>query len=98
VRASWEDVADLMAAAHVHTVRRYGPDRIVREYLAPYLSRVDAEALSAGGAEPLELALDRLPEGARRRAMLSSDEHGGFAVSHPETGERGERLRHPPSP
>jgi hypothetical protein len=30
--------------------------------------------------------------------MLSSDEHGGFAVSHPETGERGERLRHPPSP
>jgi nitrate reductase / nitrite oxidoreductase, alpha subunit len=29
VRASWDEVADLMAAAHVHTIKRYGPDRVV---------------------------------------------------------------------
>ena len=28
VRASWEEAAELIAAAHVHTSRRYGPDRI----------------------------------------------------------------------
>ncbi|MEW6582030.1 MAG: molybdopterin-dependent oxidoreductase, partial [Actinomycetota bacterium] len=29
VRASWDEVADLVAASHVHTIRRYGPDRVV---------------------------------------------------------------------
>ncbi|MGN6166900.1 MAG: nitrate reductase subunit alpha [Solirubrobacteraceae bacterium] len=29
VRASWEEAVDLIAAAHVHTVKRYGPDRCV---------------------------------------------------------------------
>jgi len=29
VRASWEEVVELIAAAHVHTVKRYGPDRCV---------------------------------------------------------------------
>ena len=28
VRASWEDAVDLIASAHVHTIRRYGPDRV----------------------------------------------------------------------
>ena len=28
VRASWEDAVDLIAAAHVHTIKRYGPDRV----------------------------------------------------------------------
>ncbi len=28
VRASWEDAVDLIAAAHVHTIRRHGPDRV----------------------------------------------------------------------
>jgi nitrate reductase / nitrite oxidoreductase, alpha subunit len=27
VRASWEEVVDLIAAAHVHTIRAFGPDR-----------------------------------------------------------------------
>ena len=30
VRASWDEVAELVAAAHVHTIRRYGPDRVRR--------------------------------------------------------------------
>jgi nitrate reductase alpha subunit len=29
VRASWDEVVDLIAAAHVHTIKRYGPDRCV---------------------------------------------------------------------
>jgi nitrate reductase alpha subunit len=29
VRASWDDAVDLIAAAHVHTISRYGPDRVV---------------------------------------------------------------------
>ncbi|MFB9199571.1 nitrate reductase subunit alpha [Nonomuraea spiralis] len=29
VRSSWEEVLELMAAAHVHTIKDYGPDRVV---------------------------------------------------------------------
>jgi len=29
VRASWEEVTEIVAAAHVHTIKRYGPDRCV---------------------------------------------------------------------
>jgi nitrate reductase alpha subunit len=29
VRASWDEAVELVAAAHVHTVKRYGPDRCV---------------------------------------------------------------------
>ncbi len=29
VRASWDEVAELVAAAHVHTIERFGPDRVV---------------------------------------------------------------------
>ncbi|HEX5468222.1 MAG TPA: nitrate reductase subunit alpha [Gaiellaceae bacterium] len=29
VRASWEEAVDMIAAAHVHTIKRYGPDRVV---------------------------------------------------------------------
>jgi len=29
VRASWDEVTEIVAAAHVHTIKRYGPDRVV---------------------------------------------------------------------
>ncbi|MGV9775915.1 nitrate reductase subunit alpha [Streptosporangium sp. NPDC003464] len=29
VRSDWDEVLELMAAAHVHTVKQYGPDRVV---------------------------------------------------------------------
>jgi nitrate reductase alpha subunit len=29
VRASWDEATELIAAAHVHTIKRYGPDRCV---------------------------------------------------------------------
>jgi nitrate reductase / nitrite oxidoreductase, alpha subunit len=28
VRSSWDEVTELIAAAHVHTIKRYGPDRV----------------------------------------------------------------------
>ena len=46
VRASWDEVADLVAAAHVHTIRRWGPDRVVGFSPIPAMSM----ASYAGGA------------------------------------------------
>ncbi len=44
VRASWEDAAELVAAAHVHTVRRHGPDRIAGFSPIPAMSMVSYTA------------------------------------------------------
>jgi sulfide:quinone oxidoreductase len=72
------------------------PSKIAGDHLAPYLSQIDAEALASGGAKPLELALDRLPPGVRRRALLASDEHGGgFSFLDPASGAPPERPRRP---
>ena len=30
VRASWDEAVEMIAAAHVHTIKRYGPDRVRR--------------------------------------------------------------------
>jgi nitrate reductase / nitrite oxidoreductase, alpha subunit len=40
VRASWDEVGDLIAAAHVHTVKRWGPDRVVGFTPIPAMSMV----------------------------------------------------------
>ena len=29
VRASWDEAVEMIAAAHIHTIKRYGPDRVV---------------------------------------------------------------------
>ena len=44
LRADWDEVADLIAAAHVHTIRRYGPDRIVGFSPIPAMSMVSYSA------------------------------------------------------
>ncbi len=44
VRASWDEVADLIAAAHVHTVKQYGPDRIAGFSPIPAMSTVSYAA------------------------------------------------------
>jgi nitrate reductase / nitrite oxidoreductase, alpha subunit len=44
VRSSWDEVTDLIAAAHVHTVRRWGPDRIVGFSPIPAMSMVSYTA------------------------------------------------------
>ncbi|RNI23915.1 nitrate reductase subunit alpha [Flexivirga caeni] len=40
VRASWADAVDLIAAAHVYTIKRYGPDRIAGFSPIPAMSQV----------------------------------------------------------
>jgi nitrate reductase alpha subunit len=44
LRADWDEVVELMAAAHVHTIRRYGPDRIVGFSPIPAMSMVSYSA------------------------------------------------------
>ena len=51
VRASWDEVTELIAAAHVHTIKRYGPDRVVGFSPIPAMSM----ASYAAGARFLSL-------------------------------------------
>ena len=44
VRSSWDEVGDLIAAAHVHTIRRYGPDRVAGFSPIPAMSMVSYAA------------------------------------------------------
>ncbi|MER7079297.1 nitrate reductase alpha subunit [Saccharopolyspora kobensis] len=44
VRASWDEAVELVAAAHVHTIRRYGPDRIAGFSPIPAMSMVSHAA------------------------------------------------------
>lgn len=40
VRASWDEATEMVAAAHVHTIKRYGPDRIAGFSPIPAMSMV----------------------------------------------------------
>ena len=51
VRASWDEVAEIVAAAHVYTLKRWGPDRIAGFSPIPAMSPVSY----ASGARFLEL-------------------------------------------
>ena len=44
VRADWAEVSELIAAAHVHTIQRYGPDRCVGFSPIPAMSQVSYSA------------------------------------------------------
>ncbi len=44
VRASWPEVSELVAAAHVHTIKEYGPDRCVGFSPIPAMSQVSYSA------------------------------------------------------
>ncbi|MGH2346999.1 MAG: molybdopterin-dependent oxidoreductase, partial [Chloroflexota bacterium] len=44
VRASWDEAAEIIAAAHVYTIKRYGPDRIVGFSPIPAMSQVSYAA------------------------------------------------------
>jgi nitrate reductase / nitrite oxidoreductase, alpha subunit len=43
-RSTWEEAAELIAAAHVHTIRKYGPDRIAGFSPIPAMSMVSYSA------------------------------------------------------
>ena len=44
VRSDWPEVTELIAAAHVHTVKAYGPDRVVGFTVIPAMSQVSYAA------------------------------------------------------
>jgi nitrate reductase / nitrite oxidoreductase, alpha subunit len=44
VRSAWPEVAELIAAAHVHTIKAYGPDRVVGFSPIPAMSMVSYAA------------------------------------------------------
>jgi len=44
VRSSWPEVAEIIAAAHVHTIRKYGPDRVAGFSPIPAMSMVSYAA------------------------------------------------------
>jgi nitrate reductase / nitrite oxidoreductase, alpha subunit len=44
VRASWDEAVEIVAAAHVHTIRRYGPDRVAGFSPIPAMSMVSHAA------------------------------------------------------
>jgi len=44
VRSSWPEVTELIAAAHVHTIAAYGPDRVVGFSPIPAMSQVSYSA------------------------------------------------------
>jgi nitrate reductase alpha subunit len=50
-RARWEEAVEIAAAAHVHTIRAHGPDRIVGFSPIPAMSMVS----HAVGARFVEL-------------------------------------------
>ena len=43
-RADWDEVSELIAAAHVHTIKRFGPDRVVGFSPIPAMSMVSYAA------------------------------------------------------
>ncbi len=44
LRSSWPEVSELIAAAHVHTIKAYGPDRVVGFSPIPAMSQVSYSA------------------------------------------------------
>jgi nitrate reductase alpha subunit len=44
LRSNWDEVTELIAAAHVHTIRKYGPDRIAGFSPIPAMSMVSHAA------------------------------------------------------
>ncbi len=44
VRSTWPEVSELIAAAHVHTIKEYGPDRVVGFSPIPAMSQVSYAA------------------------------------------------------
>jgi nitrate reductase / nitrite oxidoreductase, alpha subunit len=44
VRSTWDEVSELIAAAHVHTIKAYGPDRVVGFSPIPAMSQVSYSA------------------------------------------------------
>jgi nitrate reductase alpha subunit len=87
VRARWDEVSELIAAAHVHTVKEYGPDRVVG--FSPV--RTNATEPLSSPLWPVARQRNRRPPGMPQRswALLIR----GFRVRSPGAPPRSETYR-----
>ena len=76
VRASWEEVTEMVAAAYVHTIKKWGPDRVAGFSPIPAMSMVShasgAVHVDARRLDALVLRLVRRPAG--RLAQVFGDQ------------------------
>ena len=85
VRASWEEAVEMVAAAHVHTIKRYGPDRVAGFSPIPAMSMVavrrgSAVRLADRRSDAVVLRLVR--RSARRQPQVFGDQ-----TDVPESGD-----------
>ncbi len=85
VRATWDEVLDIIAAAHVYTVKEYGPDRVVGFSPIPAMSMVSY----SGGTRFLSLIGGVIPSFYDWYADLppSSPQIWGDQTDVPESGD-----------
>ena len=85
VRAAWPEVAEIMAAAHVYTIKNYGPDRIIGFSPIPAMSM----ASYSGGSRFMSLIGGTIPSFYDWYADLppSSPQIWGDQTDVPESGD-----------
>ena len=82
VRVSWDEAIEIVAAAHVHTIKAYGPDRIAGFSPIPAMSMVSHAAGSrfielVGGDDDVVLRLVRRPAGGLAAGVRRPDRRAG---------------------
>jgi nitrate reductase / nitrite oxidoreductase, alpha subunit len=85
VRSSWPEVAEIMAAAHVYTIKKYGPDRVIGFSPIPAMSMVSY----SGGSRFMSLIGGTIPSFYDWYADLppSSPQPWGDQTDVPESGD-----------
>ncbi|MEI2716475.1 MAG: molybdopterin-dependent oxidoreductase [Candidatus Nanopelagicales bacterium] len=83
VRASWDEVNEIIAAAHVHTIKKYGPDRVFGFSPIPAMSMASHAAGSRfvsllGGCDALLLRLVLRPAGGLPAGLRRPDRCAGI--------------------
>ena len=96
VRSHWDEVSELIAAAHVHTIKTYGPDRVVGFSPIPAMSMVSYSAgtrflsveeaagdvgIGRGRQGDSRLVLSGSPAGVDRHPGIRQRDDGGLASS-----------------
>ena len=82
VRASWDEVVELIAAAHLHTIKRYGPDRAVGFSPIPAMSMAsyaagDPVSVADRRGDPVVLRLVRGSAAVLAAGVRRSDRRAG---------------------
>ena len=85
VRATWDEAIEIVAAAHVHTIKKYGPDRVAGFSPIPAMSMVS----HASGARFIDAdrRLDAVVLRLVRRPAVASPQVFGDQTDVPESGD-----------